>query len=293
MVRVLSRPMKIAFLLLAVLLAAPAAAQQRPLTTQPVDVVRPGEMLVQFGVEFLQGATFPLSGLSGDLSRVGVVDLHIGLSRAVELQIQGTIRNFLSVNQQVPAQLTPTLKRGGTSASDFGDFTLAVKFQLYPETKSRPALGIRFGFEAPNSDEARGIGLNTTNVFFTLLAQKHYGKLNLFGNLGVGILQAPIGLFEQNDVVLYGLGAIYPVHQRVNLVAEVAGRWSTRDTPATGPLVGTGSRSQARLGVQVFSGGFRWDFAGVAGLTRNDPNTGFVLGVAKSFDSHPNRKTPR
>jgi len=33
MVRVLSRPMKIAFLLLAVLLAAPAAAQQRPLTT--------------------------------------------------------------------------------------------------------------------------------------------------------------------------------------------------------------------------------------------------------------------
>ena len=63
MVFVLRRPMKIVFPLLAVLLAAPAAAQQRPLTTQPVDVVRPGEMLVQFGVEFLQGATFPLSEL--------------------------------------------------------------------------------------------------------------------------------------------------------------------------------------------------------------------------------------
>ncbi len=36
--------------------------------------------------------------------------------------------------------------------------------------------------------------------------------------------------------------------------------------------------------------GFRRDFAGTAGLTRNDPNTGFVLGIAQSFDLQTNPK---
>lgn len=266
-------------------LALPADAQQRPLTTETVDIVRPGELLVQFSVEFLQDQTFPLSGLSGDLTRAGLVDIRLGISRAVELQIQGEIRNFLSVRQRQPGSLAELdLRRGGTSTSDTGDFTLAVKVQLLRETAARPALGIRFGFEMPSSDEGRGIGLNTTNVFFTFLAQKHVGKLNLFGNLGVGILQAPTGPFAQNDVILYGLGGVYPVHPRLNVVGEVAGRWSTRDVPPDGPLVGTGSRSQARLGVQIFVGGFRWDVGGIAGLTRNDPSTGITMGVTKSID---------
>lgn len=270
-----------------------ALAQERPLTTQTLDIVRPGEMLIQFGVEFLQEGHFPLSGLEGDLTRVGVVDVHLGVSRAAEIQIQGTIRNFLSVSDQHPAFISPILSRGGTSTSDVGDFTVAAKFRVLPETDRRPALGVRFGFEMPNSNEARGIGLNTTNIFFTVLAQKHFGKLNLFGNLGVGLLEAPAGLFTQNDVILYGLGAVYPVHQRINLVGEVAGRQSTRSTPLTSALVGTGSRSQARFGVQIFAAGFRWDLAGMAGLTKNDPDTGFTFGVSKNIRLWPGYKTTR
>ena len=250
--------------LLLLVLAAPALAQERPLTTQPVETIPPGELLLQLGFEFLQDARFPLSGLEGDLSRIGVLDVHMGVSRAVELQIQGTIRQFLSVSQQNPAFVAPSLSRGGTSTSDFGDITLAAKMHLLRETESRPAIGLRFGFEMPNTNETRGIGLNTTNIVVTLLAQKHFGKLNVFGNAGLGILQAPAGLFSQNDVILYGLGATYPVHKRVTVVGEVAGRQSTRSTPVTSALVGTGSRSEARLGFQVFAGGFRWDFAGLA-----------------------------
>ena len=70
-----------ALLLLA--LAAPALAQERPLTTQPVETIPPGELLLQLGFEFLQDARFPLSGLEGDLSRIGVLDVHMGVSRAV------------------------------------------------------------------------------------------------------------------------------------------------------------------------------------------------------------------
>lgn len=269
---------------LLLLLGAPLAvtAQQRPLATEEALTVRPGAALVQFGIEFLQDARFPLSGLEGDLTRVGVVDVRFGVSRAAEIQIQGTIRNFLSVSEQQPAFVTPVLSRSGSSTSDFGDFTLAAKFRLVEETESRPAFGVRFGFEMPNSNETRGIGLNTTNVFLTLLAQKHFGRLNLFGNIGFGILQAPAGLFSQNDVVLYGVGALYPVHERVNIVGEVAGRYSTRKTPVTSALVATGSRSQARLGLQVFAGGLRWDFAGLAGLTKDDPDSGFTFGVSKT-----------
>lgn len=276
-----------AILLLLTVGSLTAAAQQRPLTTEEVETVRPGQALIQFDYEFLQNVHFPLSGLQGDLSRIGVVDLRYGVGQAAEIQIQGVIRNFLSVTEQQTAFVTPHLSRNGTSTSDTGDFTLAAKFRLIPETESHPSFGFRFGFEMPNSNQGRGIGLNTTNVFGTVLVQKHFGKLNLFGNLGLAILQAPAGLFTQNDVILYGVGAVYPVHPRINLVGEIAGRQSTRNTPVVSALVGTGSRSQARFGVQVFAGGFRWNFAGIAGLTKEDPDTGFTFGVSKAFQLGP------
>ncbi len=255
--------------------------------------MRPGAMLVQVGMEFLQDTRFPLSGLEGDLTRAGVLDVRFGVSRAAEIQIQGVIRNFLSVQQQTAGLVTPNLSRSGTSAADVGDFTLAAKFRLLQETETRPAVGLRFGYQMPNSDETRGIGLNTSNVFLTVLAQKHFGKLNVFGNVGVAILQAPAGLFTQNDVVLYGLGALYPVHPKVNVVGEVAGRWSSRSTSDDGPLSGTGSRSEARLGVQFFAAGLRWDLAGIAGLTRNDADTGFTFGVSKEIQLFPAYGPPR
>jgi hypothetical protein len=269
--------------LLVLLLALPltTAAQTRPLTTPEADTIKSGEALVQFGFEFLQDARFPLTGLEGDLTRVGMVDVRLGVGRAAELEIQGVIRNFLSVSQQVPGPVMPELSRSGTSTSDVGDFTVAGKFRLLDESDEHPAVAVRFGFEMPNTNERRGLGFNTTNVFFTVIGQKHIRKLNVFGQVGLGILQAPMGLFAQNDVVLYGLGASYPVHERVNVLGEVAGRWSTRSTPVTGALVGTGSRAQARVGVQLFAGGLAWDFAALAGLTRDDPDTGFVFGVSR------------
>jgi len=278
---------KLASFALIVFLPLPLLAQQRPLVTQEVEVIAPGELLIQFGVEFLQGARFPLSGLKGDLTRAGVVGLYFGLSRVVEFQIEGTIRNFLSVREQRTAFIKPILTQGGTSTDDTGDFALAGKIKLFSERNRRPALGLRFGFELPTSDERRGIGLNTTNVFLTLLLQKHFGRLSTFANVGVGILQAPAGLFTQNDVLLFGLGAVLPVNERVNVVGEVQGWKSTRPTPADSPLVGTGSRAQARLGVQIFAAGFRWDFAGIAGLTQNDPATGFVFGISKNIKLFP------
>ena len=183
--------------------------------------------------------------------------------------------NTRSRNPAIPLSLAP----GVNSANDTGDFTLATKIKLRKETAHGPSLGFKFGVELPNSDQSRGIGLNQTNAFGLILAGKKFGKdarLNLFGNLGIGILAAPTRLFTQNDVLLYGLAGIYRVNARVNVVSEINGRASTRKGAA--PL-GTEALSQARLGLQVKASGLRFDVAGSAGLTKQSPRSGVVFGV--------------
>ena len=116
-----------------------------------------------------------------------------------------------------------SLAPGATSANDTGDFTLATKIKLRNETRRGPSLGFRFGVQLPNSNETRGIGLNQTNAFGSVLVGKKFGRdgrLNTFGNLGIAILTAPTQLFSQNDVITYGAAGIF----RVNQQFSVAGR---------------------------------------------------------------------
>ncbi len=256
-----------------------AHAQQRPLLTEDVDVLPPGTLRIEAGVDFLQGARFPASGLTGDLTRAGVIGINIGLSSNVEFQIEGVLQNFLSVNTVTPATVIPRALQPGGSTNDTGDFTLATKIKLRNETRHAPSLGFRFGVELPNSDETRGIGVNQTNAFGMILVGKKFGRdgrLNTFGNLGIGILTAPTEFFTQNDVLLYGLAGIYRLNNQINVVGEINGRANTRSGRA--PL-GTEPLSEARLGVQVKASGLRFDFAGIGGLTDFSPRSGVTFGV--------------
>lgn len=266
--------------LLCVLLPSGLSAQNRPLRSADAEVVPPGTLRVQVGFDFLQDVDFPLSGLSGDLTSVGVVDLRMGVGKMVEVELQGAAQHFLDVKKQ-GASFVPLNLTGANSTRDVGDFSLITKIRIFPESGHRPSLAMRFGFTMPNSNQARGIGTNTTDVFAVFILQKHFGKLNVFGNLGLAILQSPNALFSQNDVLLYGGAFGYPLHRRLNVVGEVAGRHSTRSINAG--LVGTESRSQARFGFQVLAGGFQWDLAGIAGLTKVDAHTGFTFGVSKDI----------
>src|SRR5688572_13839679 len=83
--------------------AADARAQQRPLITEDVDVLPPGSARIEVGLDFLQDAKFPASGLTGDLTRIGVIGINIGLSPNVEFQLEGVGRNFLSINSASPS----------------------------------------------------------------------------------------------------------------------------------------------------------------------------------------------
>lgn len=267
-------------LLIGLLVCLPLSAQNRPLRTVDAETVPAGTMRVQVGFDFLQNVDFPLSGLSGDMTSVGVVQIRMGVGKIAEVQLEGAVHHFLDVKKQVGAFVTPVLT-GPNSTHDVGDFSIATKIRLISETKKRPAVGFRFGYQMPNSDQSRGIGSNTSNIFAEFILQKHFGKLNLMGNAGVVILQAPAATFAQNDVVTFGAGFSYAAHRRVNVVGEVAGFQSTRKMSPG--LVGTESRSQGRFGLQILAGGFQWDVAGIAGLTKSSPRSGFTFGISRDF----------
>ena len=259
-----------------------AFAQQRPLLTEDVDTTPEGSIEVAAGVDFLQNVKFPLSGLKGDLTRVGDVRVKVGFASNVEFQVEGVVQNFLAVNSATnPAPIS--LNIDGNSSNDAGDFTLSTKIKLRSETKNLPALGFKFGFELPNSDQARGIGTNQINVFGKILVQKKFGRhpgktprVNVFGNLGIGIMTAPLERFTQNDVLLYGLAGIFRVNDHINIASEINGRASTRSGNA--PL-GTESLSQFRIGTQIKASNLRFDTAAIFGLTKFSPRTGVTFGV--------------
>lgn len=254
-----------------------AAAQQRPLITEDVEIVKPGSVRFEFGFDFQQNRDFPLSCLNGDLTRVGVVSLTFGLAPNVEFETGGVMQNFLSINRQYQPSAVPLqLSTGTNSTHDTGDFYLATKIKLRQETRRAPAVGFRFGAEMPNSNQTRGIGVNQNNFFATVLAGKHFGRLYVYGNVGLGILTAPIERFTQNDVLLYGLAATYQYNDRLTFVGEVNGRYSTRKNA---PL-GTESDGTARLGARIRAGGLNWDIAGIRGLHRISPRSGISFGVS-------------
>ncbi|MDQ6786492.1 MAG: hypothetical protein M3033_06695 [Acidobacteriota bacterium] len=259
-----------------------ARAQQRPLLTDDIDITPEGALNISAGVDFLQNEKFPLSGLKGDQTRVGDVRIKVGFASNIEFQIEGVLQNFLAINSATnPSPIPLNIK--GNSTNDFGDFLLSTKIKLRNETRGLPALGFKFGFQLPNSDQARGIGTNQINIFGKILVQKKFGKrfgktarFNGFGNLGLGIFTAPIERFTQNDVLLYGLAGIYRATDRINIVGEINGRANTRKGDA--PL-GTESIGQFRLGTQIKASGLRFDTAAIFGLTKYSPRTGVTFGV--------------
>lgn len=254
-------------------------AQQRPLITEDVDIIPPGSFRIEAGIDFVQNAKFPVSGLTGDLTRAGVIGFNIGLAPNVEVQVEGVAQNVLSINSRGPSAIPLSIKPGPNSTNGIGDFTLWTKIKFRTETARGPAIGFRFGVQLPNSNQARGIGLNQTNAFGEVLIGKKFGqngRVNTFGSLGIGILTAPTTLFQQNDVLTYGAAAIIRLNRQFNLAGEVNGRVNTR--PGAAPL-GTESQGEARLGLQIHASGMRFDFAGIKGLTSFSPRSGITVGV--------------
>ena len=272
---------RLLILLILAFTAIGSYAQQRPLLTDDVDITPAGSLDLAIGVDFFQDAKFPLSGIKGDLTRVGDVRIRTGLASNVEIQIEGALQNYVAINSRTASAIPLTVT--GNSTNDFDDFTVSAKVKVRNEGKLVPALGLKFGFQMPNTNQALGIGTNQINIFTKILLQKKFGSIldktprfNAMGNIGLGIMTAPLERFTQNDLFLYGLAGIYRLNRSVNILGEVNGRVNTRSGAA--PL-GTESIGQFRIGTQVKASVLRFDTAAAFGLTKFSPRSGFIFGV--------------
>jgi hypothetical protein len=255
------------FLALLLCVSAPPwlHAQQRPLLTEDPRLIPNGAFVMESGFAYARKAQFPLSGLKGDEYSIFENGLNFSLGPRAEFQITGVIQNFLKV--------------GNDWRNDWGDWSLSTKIRLIPETHVLPVISFRPTMQLPNSNDARGIGTNSTNVFGTILMGKSIGRAFVFGNVGVGILTDPVHVRAQQDVLTYGLAGVLPINSRISVLSELNGRKNPRGSPSPG----TESSAQARVGVQIRTGGVRWDVAGTAGVTDLDPRGGVVFGLTKEF----------
>ena len=260
------------------LAAGPLPGQERPFKTDEAELVGVGRVRAEFGLEFLQDQRYSLSGLEGDLARLGVSSIHVGVGDYAEFQISGVFQEFLSVSSRTtPAPFPPTFS--GNSTNDFGDLILASKLKLAKEQGTRPAFSFKFAVELPNAKHPSGLGTDQTEFYASILASKHLGRAELFGNVGFAILGNPVVVGRQTDPITYGLAFKYPVNRRINLVGEINGRQGPPNR------VGNENQSVVRGGLQIRSGAIRWDLAGIAGLQDFDPASGVTLGVTYEFQA--------
>ena len=275
------------FTLAAVLVAAaPAVAQQRPLVTEDPEVVGAGMVLIEGGFDYQHQVLYPTSGLQGNLLRVPLVGVSIGLSSIAELQLDGGFYNRLSITGSGigPAPLASMLNFTGTTTHDVEDVVVGTKIRVAAETPTRPGFGVRFATRLPNAGNESGLGLDTTDFHADVLVGKTSKSVRVVGNVGLGILGDPTRGDNQNDVLDYGVSVARAVREGVEVVGEINGRASTRGGT---PPVGTEGRGIMRLGGRITRGSVRLDAGILIGMTSLDPSFGFTAGatyVFKGFD---------
>ena len=268
--------------LIFVLGAGSAVAQQRPLLTEDPETIGAGRVLVEGGVEYDDDAVYPVSGLRGDLFRVPIGGVSIGISSIAEVQFDQISFSRLSIDSRRPAPLSDLVTATGSSTTDAEDVIVGTKIRIAGETSSRPAFGFRFATKLPNAGNESGLGLDTTDFFATVLVGKTTQSVRIVGNVGLGILSDPTNGNRQNDVLLYGVSFARAITNAAEVVGEVTGRANTR---GAGPLPGTESRSVVRMGLRYTYGGLRGDAALLLGATNNDPGVGFTAGFTYVFSA--------
>jgi hypothetical protein len=263
-------------------IAAPAAAQQRPLVTEDPEVIGAGLILIEGGFDYGKDVLYPTSGLQGNLLRAPLLGVSIGISSIAELQLDGGFYDRLTITHRGvgPAPLADMMNFTGDSTHDVEDIVLATKIRIVAETPGHPSFGVRFATRLPNAGNESGLGLDTTDFHADVLVGKTVRSVRVVGNFGLGILGDPTRGDNQNDVLDYGISVARAVREGLEVVGELNGRASTRGGT---PPIGTESRSMLRIGGRLTRGTVRLDAGILLGITQRDPGFGITAGATYVF----------
>ena len=269
------------FLGLIALVCVPSAyAQQRPLVTEDPETIGSGLVLIEGGFDLQKDVFYPASGLEGNLLRIPTLGVSFGISSIAELQIDGGIYNGLNVKSRRDAPLSHLLDFDGDHTHDVEDIVIGTKIRFVAESPSHPAVGLRFATKLPNASNESGLGLDTTDFYFSALLGKTVQSIRMVGNAGLGILADPVEGNRQNDVFTYGFSIARAVKQGIEVVGEINGRLNTRSGT---PPVGTESRGAMRLGARFTRATVRVDAGLIFGMTSRDPSIGLTAGLTWVF----------
>lgn len=272
-------PLLAAVLLGALVLASTEVrAQQRRLPAVPHAASAPADQLfIGVGSALAGGAENTVSGLSGDLIRLASVTVDYAFAPGAVVRVQGDALKLFRVERRgSPAvPLDESVADGRTH--DTGDFRVATVFRLLGGADG-PSGGLHLEVKLPNSDEARGIGLNTTDFHGSVFGSWNQGPLRVTSSLGVGILEAPLETFVQDDVLLYGTEVLLrPSDAPYRLSVGAVGRANTRGLV---PL-GNEDRGAAILGADLFVGDWIADAGFAFGYAGTSPDWEVRAGISR------------
>lgn len=250
---------------------------RRSAPLQPVALAKKGDLLIGIGAAYEADVHAPLVAVDGDLARIAVLHLVYALADGVLLEVRGDSYRVLSVDSLGVPVVEPDEGLLNGSASGAADFRAGVSFLLFGDDQ-RLAVGGRFEFILPSSDESKGLGTNSLNVRFGVLGAYRRDPLVFTADLGLAILEAPVDNFEQNDVLAYSAELIYltPLARPLRLYLGVDGRASTRSSV---PL-GTEDLGTVRFGADLRLGRWLLDAGGLVGYTGNSASWGLTGGAA-------------
>lgn len=269
-------------LVVALLTAGPALAQQRPLVTEDPEPIGAGRVLIEGGMEVARSAEYPASGLEGKLFRAPMLGVSFGIGSIAELQLDMPLYDRLAIGQRTAAPLASLVTATGGHTSDTGDLVIGTKIRLVAEGVGHPAVSVRFATKLPNASNESGLGLDTTDFFASVLVAKTVQSIRVVANGGFAILPDPVVGHRQNDVITYGLSLARAVTNESEIVSEINGRVSTRND---GPFPGTETRGLAAIGGRYTKGAVRFDGRVFVGLKDVDPRIGFGVGFTYVFNA--------
>jgi hypothetical protein len=264
------RPALVVLLLLA---ATGASAQNRPLLTEPALTAPAGTLVFETGLEAIASEPSYVTGKERERWDGPLLRLVYSPADNVELDLEWVVR--VGVWNEAGREV---------QGSDWGDVSLRAKWRIRSFGPGSPTLGARFGVVLPQTEfedeqfRPLGLGPNSLRAFAEALASQPLGRLRLDLNAGLLLHDEVLRPHEQRDFFVYGVALEWAARPALSLVAELAGR-------AGDGMPGAEQRSEARVGLRLGSGRLRGDAALRRGLCAADGSWGATVGLSWTLRS--------
>ncbi|MEJ2420715.1 MAG: hypothetical protein P8018_03130 [Acidobacteriota bacterium] len=244
-----------------------AAQDIRPLQTEDIWMLPTNGISLQLGEDYIDGFHSIQDGRQGNLWQDAHMALRWGVSDRMELEVDGVPYKRWHADY-------------GQSDAGVGDFSVFGKFRVWKGKNPGTGFGFRLGVKMPNTPSHKAFGTNQTDFYFSLIGGKGWGRVRVWSNVGIGILDNPFIRQTQDDVLTWGLAGSWDVTDTITLFGEVQGLWEGSDAP----LYGRSNRA-FRLGVR-YGRGPHWAFDAAVAKTSGAYYGNWQATVGVSYRFH-------